>query len=327
MSTVTLVGQSPETAAVRRLIDKAARNRLPVLLLGESGTGKEVVARAIFEANPRGQFVPIDCGSLVGTLMESDLFGHVRGAFSGAAGDKKGLVELADGGTAFLDEIGDLPLEMQVKLLRLIQESEFRPVGGLHWRKVDIRIIAATHRDLRAEVAAGRFRLDLYYRLNVFCMRLPSLSRRKEDIPLLVRHFLDRCRAQGLPGLELSDEILALFQLYDWPGNVRELKNCIERLSAMRSEGVLQLADLPTALQYRRSADTVGQLSNALDAPLAQAEYRYSPPPAIVPLPQVQRDAIGRALAAANGEKGRAARMLGVGRTTLYRKMKQYGME
>ena len=326
MST-TLVGQSPQTIAVRRLIDKAARNRLPVLLLGESGTGKEVVARAIFEANPRGQFVPIDCGSLVGTLMESDLFGHVRGAFSGAAADKKGLVELADGGTAFFDEIGDLPLELQVKLLRLIQESEFRPVGGLHWRKVDIRIIAATHRDLRAEVAAGRFRLDLYYRLNVFCLRLPSLSRRKEDIPLLVTHFLERCRAQGLPAMELSDEILELFQLYDWPGNVRELKNCIERLSAMRSEGALQLADLPTALQYRHSAAAVGQLSNALETSVPPTEYSYSPPPAIVPLPRAQRDAIGRALVAANGEKGRAAQMLGIGRTTLYRKMKQYGME
>src|SRR5690242_17314296 len=148
-----LIGQSPQTDALRRLIDKASGNRLPVLLLGESGTGKEVVARSIYEANPQGQFVPIDCGSLVGTLMESDLFGHVKGAFSGAGETKKGLVEMADGGTAFFDEIGDLPLEMQVKLLRLLQESEFRAVGALHWRKVDIRIIAATHRDLRAEVA------------------------------------------------------------------------------------------------------------------------------------------------------------------------------
>src|SRR3974390_1853958 len=145
-----LVGQSPELASVRRLIDKASRSRLPVLLLGESGTGKEVVARAIHNANPRGQFVPIDCGSLVGTLVESELFGHVKGAFSGAAGGKKGLVELADGGTAFFDEIGDLPLEMQVKLLRLLQEREFRPVGAGQWRKVDLRIIAATHRALKA---------------------------------------------------------------------------------------------------------------------------------------------------------------------------------
>src|SRR5579872_267370 len=152
-------------AEVRRLIRKAGRNRLPVLLLGETGTGKEVVARAIHESSPRGQLVPIDCGALVGTLMESELFGHVKGAFTGAGEQRKGLVELADGGTAFLDEIGDLPLDMQVKLLRLIQEREFRAVGALTWRTVDIRIIAATHRDLRAEIAAGRFREDLYYRL------------------------------------------------------------------------------------------------------------------------------------------------------------------
>src|SRR5215475_5565124 len=178
-----MVGQSPQIAAIRRLIDKASRNRLPVLLLGESGTGKEVVARGIHEANPRGRFVPIDCGALVGTLMESELFGHVKGSFSGAAENKKGLVELANGGTAFFDEIGDLPLELQVKLLRMLQESEFRAVGSLHWRKVDLRVIAATHRDLKAEVAAGRFRQDLYYRLNVFSIRLPSLRQRKADIP------------------------------------------------------------------------------------------------------------------------------------------------
>src|SRR5450631_4441215 len=206
-----LVGQSQPIAAVRRLIEKASVNRLPVLLLGESGTGKEVVARAIHNANPRGQFVPIDCGSLVGNLMESELFGHVKGSFSGAADNKKGLVELADGGTAFFDEIGDLPLEMQVKLLRLIQEREFRAVGALHWRKVDLRIIAATHRDLPAEVAAGRFRLDLYYRLNVFALRLPPLRHRKEDIPLLVEHFLNTGHASGLRGIEPSQELFETF--------------------------------------------------------------------------------------------------------------------
>src|SRR5215469_13315656 len=194
-----LVGVSPQIAAIRHLIDKAARHKLPVLLLGESGTGKEVVARAIHNANPRGRFVPIDCGSLVGTLMESELFGHVKGAFSGATDHKKGLVEMADGGTAFFDEIGDLPLEMQVKLLRLVQEREFRAVGALNWRKVDIRIIAATHRDLKTEVARGRFRQDLYYRLNVFTIRLAPLRERKQDIPLLVEHFLAAGREAGLP--------------------------------------------------------------------------------------------------------------------------------
>src|SRR4051812_31552274 len=192
-----LVGCSPQIAGIRRLIEKAARSRLPLLLLGESGTGKEVVARAIHEANPRGQMVAIDCGSLVETLMESELFGHIKGSFSGAIENKKGLVEAADGGTAFFDEIGDLPLEMQVKLLRLVQESEFRPVGALQSKKVDIRVIAATHRDLKAEVAAGRFRLDLYYRLNVLPIRLPPLRERKEDIPQLVRYFIGD--AEGLP--------------------------------------------------------------------------------------------------------------------------------
>src|SRR5438034_1946033 len=225
-----LVGQSPEIAWIRRLIEKASRNRLPVLLLGESGTGKEVVARGIHDAAPRGQFVPIDCGSLVGTLMESELFGHVKGSFSGAAENKKGLVELADGGTAFFDEIGDLPLEMQVKLLRLIQEREFRAVGALHWRKVDLRIIAATHRDLKAEVAAGRFRQDLYFRLNVFTMRLPPLRQRKGDIPLLVQHFLEGAQAAGLPEFCPSEELMATFLDYDWPGNVRELKHCVDRM-------------------------------------------------------------------------------------------------
>jgi DNA-binding NtrC family response regulator len=325
-----LVGQSPQTAIVRRLIDKASRNRLPVLLLGESGTGKEVVARAIYESNPEGAFVPIDCGSLVGTLMESDLFGHVRGAFSGAAGDKKGLVEMADGGTAFFDEIGDLPLEMQVKLLRLLQESEFRPVGGLQWRKVDIRVIAATHRDLRAEVAAGRFRLDLYYRLNVFSMRLPPLRQRKEDIPLLADHFLDLCRAKGLPAMHLTEEILKVFQAYDWPGNVRELKHCIDRLCALHTEGMPQLANLPTTLQFQCSANSMEQLSEALDgaaSPQPLPSYAPRSPVPIMSLPERERAAIGDALAATGGERGKAARMLNMGRTTLYRKMKQYGME
>src|SRR5271157_4513303 len=185
-----LVGHSPQISALRRLITKVSRNRLSVLLLGESGTGKEVVARAVHNANPRGEFIPIDCGSLVGTLMESELFGHVKGAFSGAAENKKGLVELADGGTAFFDEIGDLPLEMQVKLLRLIEEREFRAVGSLQWHKVDLRIIAATHRDLKAEIAASRFREDLFFRLVVASVRVPPLRERLDELPELSKTLL-----------------------------------------------------------------------------------------------------------------------------------------
>ena len=319
-----LVGLSPEIAAIRRLIEKASRNRLPVLLLGESGTGKEVVARAIHDANPRGQFVPIDCGSLVGTLMESELFGHTKGSFSGATENKKGLVELADGGTAFFDEIGDLPLEMQVKLLRLIQEREYRPVGSLNWRKVDLRIIAATHRNLKAEVAAGRFRQDLYYRLNVIVMHMPPLRDRKQDIPLLLGHFIDKGREQGLPEFIAGDEIIRTFLSYDWPGNVRELKHCIDRMAAVHSEGALQMADLPSALQYH-AASPPPDLSEVLeDHPFT--EFVIGPKVAVFSISDSEKHAIRKAVAAAQGDRTKAARLLRIGRTTLYRKMKQYGI-
>jgi DNA-binding NtrC family response regulator len=317
-----LVGQSPEIGAVRRLIEKASRNRLPVLLLGESGTGKEVVACAIHHANPRGQFVPIDCGSLVGTLVESDLFGHVKGAFSGAVENKKGLVEVAAGGTAFLDEIGDLPLEMQVKLLRLLQEREFRAVGALAWRKIDVRIIAATHRMPRAEVAAGRFREDLFYRLNVFVIHLPPLRDHKEDIPLLVEHFLDGS------GFSPGPEILATLQSYNWPGNVRELKHCLDRMAALQSEGVVQTADMPSALQCHLAASSLRQLSTAIAEDVAELpQVSLAPISPVISLPESQRQAIANALAATNGDRTRAARLLSIGRTTLYRKMKEYGFD
>jgi DNA-binding NtrC family response regulator len=322
-----LVGDSRQIREVRRLIDKAARHRLPVMLLGESGSGKEVVAQAIHNANPRGRFVPIDCGSLVGTLMESELFGHARGSFSGAVESKKGLVELADGGTAFFDEIGDLPLEMQVKLLRLVQEKEFRAVGSLQWKHVDLRIIAATHRDLKAEVANGRFRLDLYYRLNVFSMRLPPLRERKEDIPLLIDHFLLLTREGGLPDFRPNPETLATLFAYDWPGNVRELKHCIDRMAAMSSAGGAEDA-LPSALDQTRRAVTPQRWPDDRDSQSLHGEFRPRPaPPPVISIPESEKQAIVRALAATHGERGRAAAILGIGRTTLYRKMKQYGLD
>lgn len=334
-----LVGHSPEISAVRRLIQKAARNRLPVLLLGESGTGKEVAARAIHEANPTGRFVPIDCGSLVGTLMESELFGHAKGAFSGATESKKGLVELADGGTAFFDEIGDLPLEMQVKLLRLVQESEFRPVGALQWRKVDLRVIAATHRDLKAEVAAGRFRLDLYYRLNVFPIRVPPLRERKVDIPLLAETFA------GDASEIVSPEIMRLFSSYDWPGNVRELRHAVERMAALRSDGAMRMADIPSALQLHMAAG-LNRLADELsrtDAATALPDFTHAPSP-VIPVPppapgrgslaqaaarplwETERQAIAAALDSTRGERGKTAGLLKISRTTLYRKMREYGL-
>lgn len=331
-----LAGESPQIAAVRRLILKAARNRLPVLLLGESGTGKEVAARAIHDVSGRGRFVPIDCGSLVGTLMESELFGHVRGAFSGAVENKKGLVELADGGTAFFDEIGDLPLEMQVKLLRLLQEREFRPVGSLQWKKVELRIIAATHRDLKAEVKAGRFRLDLFYRLNVFPIHMPALRERPEDIAPLAMEF-----AGGFAEL-LTPEILDTFLGYDWPGNVRELQHSVERMVALRSEGALRLADLPSALYNHlaarglRSADGLARLAVRVAEPgqgvgdLPEFTKMASSP--VIPLPspttllETEKQEIAKALQATSRQMGKTAKMLGISRTTLYRRMREYGL-
>jgi len=185
------VGRTPRIVLIRAQIEKIGPGRTPVLIQGESGTGKEVAARSLYNASPRGQFVPIDCGSLVGALMESELFGHTRHSFTGAGEAKRGLIEVANGGTAFFDEIGDLPLEMQVKLLRVLQEREYRPVGSTQRFKVDVRIVAATHRNLEREVAAGRFREDLFHRLNVIRLTLPPLRERKDDIPLLIERFLE----------------------------------------------------------------------------------------------------------------------------------------
>jgi DNA-binding NtrC family response regulator len=319
-----LAGGSPQIAAVRRLITKAARNRLPVLLLGESGTGKEVAARAIHEATGRGRFVPIDCGALVGTLMESELFGHVPGAFSGAVENKKGLVELAEGGTTFLDEIGDLPLEMQVKLLRLLQEQEFRPVGALQWKKMDLRIIAATHRDLKAEVKAGRFRLDLFYRLNVFPIHIAPLRERPEDIPALAAEF-----AAGMGEL-LTPEILDAFLAYDWPGNVRELQHTVERMVALRSDGALRLADVPSALYNHLASHGLERLSEAVSEPVEGAadypEFRQGVLFPVIPLPEKEKQEIVKALQATNRQMAKTAQLLGISRTTLYRRMREYGL-
>ena len=321
-----LVGETLVIDNLRRLIEKASRNRLPVLLLGETGTGKEVVARAIHDANRRGQFVPIDCGSLVGTLVESDLFGHVKGSFSGAQESKRGLVEVADGGTAFFDEIGDLPLEMQVKLLRLIQERQFRAVGALQWRSVDLRIIAATHRDLKAEIAKGRFREDLYFRLNVFTMRLPPLRDRKPDIPLLVDYFLDRARTAGLPWFDPDPDTRARLFAFDWPGNVRELKNAIERMAAMHSENHPEGA-LPSALANHICSAELERLSVAVaiaEEEAASCDFVVRPQSPVFSISESEKTAIARALAEAHGGRGKTARLLGMGRTTLYRKMQKY---
>lgn len=306
------VGQSPPIWEIRRQIEQIGPTRNPVLLLGESGTGKEVTARALYATNPRGAFVPIDCGSLVGPLMESELFGHVKGAFTGAADHKRGLIELANGGTAFFDEIGDLPLELQVKLLRLLQEREFRAVGSLNQQKVNLRIIAATHRDLRKAITAGTFREDLYYRLNVITLRLPPLRERKQDIPALAESFLQRHGSYAIPS-----EVMDLLMEHSWPGNVRELQNCMDRLAAMCPGHELRIEDLPSAVQY-------AQMRARMDL---SAISSFANGKSIVPLHELERRAILDAIAFTNGDRGTAALLLGIGRTTLYRKMKEYNLE
>src|SRR5579862_921271 len=240
-----LVGQSPRIRNVLRMVEKLGRCRWPVLLLGETGTGKEVVARSIHSVNPTGSFVPIDCSSLVGPLMESELFGHVKGAFTGAVTQKTGLIEHANGGTAFFDEIGELPLDLQAKLLRVLQEKEFRPVGSLVHKRSDFRVIAATNRDLAKEVEKGSFRRDLYFRLNVINIRLAPLRERKEDIPALINHFLARIGGNH----NITAEAMEVLLSYDWPGNVRELENCVQHMAAINSGPLLHLGDLPSNLR------------------------------------------------------------------------------
>ena len=309
------VGQSPQIRRVRELIEKVGPSRSPVLILGESGTGKEVVARALHNAANSGDFVPIDCGSLVGPLMESELFGHTRGAFTGASDAKRGLIELADGGTAFFDEIGDLPLDLQVKLLRLLQEHEYRAIGSLQRRKIDLRVIAATHRNLSSAVEKGAFRQDLYYRLNVITIRLPPLRDHKEDIPLLAERFLDAKQAANGRRYTLTREVMDALMAHDWPGNVRELQNCLDRMTAVNSGPLLHTVDLPSAVQFSIDAGRCGMSAMAA----ANGDT-------VVPLEQIERSAILNALSKTKGDRAAAAHFLGIGRTTLYRKLRGYGI-
>jgi DNA-binding NtrC family response regulator len=302
---------------IRALIERLGRSSSPLLLLGETGTGKEVVARAIHAVSGAGAFVPIDC-SLLGTLLESELFGHTRGAFTGAVASKPGLLELAAGGTAFFDEIGELPLEIQSKLLRVLQDRQIRPLGSLAQRQADFRPVAATNRDLAAEVGRGRFRRDLYYRLNVVTVHVSPLRDRRQDIPELAMHFL----AQYGPGYELAPELLGAMIEYDWPGNVRELENAIQRMVAISPGPKLRKSDLPTALQ--NAAD--GRRAAAAAASAAAASAGPAPSGPVLPLEELEKQAITEALAFTRGDRGRAAALLGIGRTTLYRKLKSYGL-
>ncbi len=297
-----LVGESPVIRQIRDLVSRIASRIHPVLITGETGVGKEVVARLIHASGARsnGPFVVVDCSALTPTLIESELFGHVKGAFTGAWSEKKGLLAAADTGTVFLDEIGELPLGLQGKLLRVLQEREVRPLGGLRPIPLDIRILAATHRDLEKAVADGTFRQDLFYRLNIVHITVPPLRQRKEDIPLLVAALLERRRPWT--SVSVHPDALSRLLMHDWPGNVRELENALERALAFGSGEALLEKDF-----------AIGPLE---EPPLT--------PNKVQPLPLLEKEAILAAVREFRGDITAAAKALGIGKTTLYRKLKDY---
>ena len=306
-----VVGRSPAMRELFAALDKVAPTESTVLLVGETGTGKELAAAAVHERSARrtGPFVAVDCGALADTLLESELFGHVKGSFTGALRDKPGLFEVAAGGTIFLDEIGGVSFALQQRLLRVLQEREVTRVGAVRPTKVDVRVVAATNRDLRAEVQAGRFREDLFYRLNVFPLVLPPLRDRRSDIPLLVEHALTRIGRRATAIECCSPFAMRLLRAYDWPGNVRELFAAVESASIHAGGGRIEAQHLPP--EVRVSADQRG------------AHQRYRAGTADTG----ERDAIVSALAQTGGVLARSADLLGMGRTTLWRKLKAYGID
>ncbi|HTQ96706.1 MAG TPA: sigma-54 dependent transcriptional regulator [Candidatus Acidoferrum sp.] len=305
-----LIGMSPRMERVYKMIEKVAQRDHPVLILGESGTGKELVARSIHFLGPRKNrpFVPVECSALVSTLIESELFGYTRGAFTGALQAKQGLMESASGGTLFLDEIGEMPLEMQAKLLRALQQKEIKPVGSTERRPIDVRIVAATHRDLDLGTKTGTFRQDLFFRLNVVQIKMPPLRERKSDIPLLVASFLDKFSSGSDFPKEMAEEAMRVLMGYDWPGNVRELENAVQRAIALGSGPYILAKDLPSNLS-----------STIADRPPSEEE--------ILRLDELERRAILSMLKHTGNDKQKAAKTLGIGKTTLYRKLKQYKIE
>jgi DNA-binding NtrC family response regulator len=322
-----LVGRSPEMEKLYRILSKVAYSTHPVLILGESGTGKELVARSIHFNGPNAAkpFVTVDCGSLVPTLIESELFGHVKGAFTGADRAKEGLLASAEGGTVFLDEIGELPLDLQAKLLRALQEKEVRPVGSTTAKPISARVLAATNRDLAGMVERGSFRKDLFFRLNVVNLRIPPLRNRREDIAPLAMHFLERMKKESGVTRSFSDSTLRVMSEYDWPGNVRELENAIERACALSSGPVLHMGDLPTQLQNFRLQQGPGIRTTEEDK-AARSDAARSGGEEIVSIAEMEKHAILGTIRQLKGDKLTAARLLGIGKTTLYRKLKEYGI-
>ena len=308
-----IIGSSANIQDVLRMISRLKDTRTPVLVSGESGTGKELAARAIHFHGSMAQtpFIAVDCGSLVPTLMESELFGYEKGAFTGASKSKAGLFKAADGGTIFLDEIGELPLEMQAKLLRVLQEKEVRPVGSNDKVNVDVRVIAATNRDLEAAYRAGTFRKDLYFRLNVVTLHLPALRDRRSDIPVLVHHFLDRY-ARG-ENLQVTAAAMKSLLQYDWPGNIRELENCVARAVTLGDHRTIDVGDLPPAIRSESSMPSSSSIEDSASL-------------STTALAEMERMTILRVFEQAGGDKALAGKMLGISRATLYRKLKRYSI-
>ncbi|MFC6669786.1 sigma-54 dependent transcriptional regulator [Marinobacterium aestuariivivens] len=334
-----LIGSSPSLQSVRRMMAQVSERDVSVLITGESGTGKEVVARSLHDHSGRsgGPFVPVNCGAIPADLLESELFGHEKGAFTGAISSRAGRFELARGGTLFLDEIGDMPLPMQVKLLRVLQERQFERVGGSKTLEADVRILAATHKNLEQMIEAGDFREDLYYRLNVFPIELPALRERCDDIPHLIDELCARLRRQGFGQLHFQPEALESLKRHPWPGNVRELANLLERLAIMCPDGVIGVSELPAKFRhveephperYRRIAGTA-EACAAVQVPEPAGDPARLPGAGLdlkAHLEGIERELIEQSLDACDSVVARAADLLQIRRTTLVEKMRKYGI-
>jgi DNA-binding NtrC family response regulator len=324
-----IVGSAPQFRAALAIAAKAARARVPVLIEGESGVGKEVIAEAIHAASPRSrkEMITVNCGAIPANLVESELFGHEKGAFTGAFERKIGRFLDADGGTLFLDEVGEMPLDAQIKLLRVLQSGEIQPIGARHPREVDVRVIAATNKSLLAEVEGGRFREDLYYRLNVVQVTIPPLRERAGDIPALARHLLARIAEQpGLRPLGITDEALALLGSYDWPGNVRQLQNALFRAAVLCDGDGLTRSDFPQIAHLALGrpaapASPMGHASGNAGVTL------FGPDGNMRPLDEIEADVIRLAIGHYRGRMTEVARRLGIGRSTLYRKLGELGID
>ena len=321
-----LVGNSPAMEKLYRILSKVAVTAHPVLIVGESGTGKELVARSIHTNGPNAgkPFLPVDCGSLAPAMIEGELFGYAKGAIPGITRAKVGLLAGVDGGTIFLDEIGELPLDLQGRLLRALQDKIVLPIGSDQGGPLTARVLASTTRDLTQLVETGRFRKDLYFRLNVVTLRIPALRERRGDIPLLAAHILERMKAENGLAYTFADEALHLLMEYDWPGNVRELERAIERACSLSSGPILHLGDFPTQMQdYQFHAQ---QSLQQFQAAGAASESASAENVAVQSIADLEKQAILSTITQLNGDKLMAARLLGIGKTTLYRKLKEYGI-